>query len=760
MTPVSPAPASGLARLRSTIRRCLFSLLILFAGVSVSEVLRAQPLPFAERNSPESDPSLQTEGDWVDNRWNRTDVGPFLASNLSVPGRQIIKGLSIRIGANYEGTVCFDTLQCAFYSGWSGGFLEFAPARFGLINPPRIKGKITFSIPSGIRWNSERIRYSGLRVHGERVVLEYALDSVRVLDAPWLEVRDGLHVFTRTIEIGPRPEDISFTIPQDGESVSIFSFPGMARAIVSKGGHNALAIAVLGEGIEISNDTKALRVRIPAAAQSLRCKMFIWSGEETQVSKFSGIVDEFGELESLTELIQPGPPRWLPDSRTAGRRGSDGAPFAVDTLAVPYENPWNALMFLSGIGFGPAGEAYVCTIHGDVWRVTGIDDELGDLRWKRFATGLFQPLGLQVRDGEVFVLGRDQITRLHDFNSDGEADFYENFCNLIDSKSGHSYVTGLEKDDSGNFYFVDPSGAHRVSSDGLRLQTLASGFRNPNGMGVSPNGTMITVAPQQGEWTPSSEICEIRDGGFYGYGGPKITEARPLGYDSPLCWIPHRVDNSSGSQVWVPPHFWGSLGGNMLHLLWGRCGLMLVLRDRADGVAQGAVVPLPVRFLSGPQRGVFHPIDGRLYVAGSTGWQTSAIRDGSLQRVRLTGKPVFLPIRWHAYRNGLAVTFTQPLDRATVEDSDSYAVHQWNYRYARQYGSKDWSVANPDSEGRDELLVKSARLLEDGSTLFLEIPGLSPVMQLEIKYNIDSADGTPLRDQMWLTLNRIDTNEK
>jgi len=198
----------------------------------------------------------------------------------------------------------------------------------------------------------------------------------------------------------------------------------------------------------------------------------------------------------------------------------------------------------------------------------------------------------------------------------------------------------------------------------------------------------------------------------------------------------------------------------MLHLLWGRCGLMLVLRDRAGGVAQGAVVPLPVRFLSGPQRGVFNPVDGHLYVAGSTGWQTSAIRDGSLQRVRLTGKPVFLPNRWHAYRNGLTVTFTQPLDRATVEDLDSYAVHQWNYRYARQYGSKDWSVANPDSEGRDELLVKSARLLEDGSTLFLEIPGLRPVMQLEIKYNIDSADGAPLRDQMWLTLNRIDTNEK
>ena len=36
------------------------------------------------------------------------------------------------------------------------------------------------------------------------------------------------------------------------------------------------------------------------------------------------------------------------------------------------------------------------------------------------------------------------------------------------------------------------------------LETLASGFRNPNGLGTSPDGKIITIAPQQGEWTPAS----------------------------------------------------------------------------------------------------------------------------------------------------------------------------------------------------------------------------------------------------------------
>jgi hypothetical protein len=32
-------------------------------------------------------PESQQESDWVDARWNQTDVGPFLASNLSLPAR-------------------------------------------------------------------------------------------------------------------------------------------------------------------------------------------------------------------------------------------------------------------------------------------------------------------------------------------------------------------------------------------------------------------------------------------------------------------------------------------------------------------------------------------------------------------------------------------------------------------------------------------------------------------------------------------------
>ena len=81
-------------------------------------------------------------------------------------------------------------------------------------------------------------------------------------------------------------------------------------------------------------------------------------------------------------------------------------------------------------------------------------------------------------------------------------------------------------------------------------------------------------------------------------------------------------------------------------------------------------------------------------------------------------------------------------------------MKQWNYRYAEAYGSKDWSVANPQKEGRDTVTVKSALLQPDGRTVFLELDSVKPVMQMEVKWNLDTVSDRTLRSQMWLTVNR------
>ncbi|MBL9175486.1 MAG: hypothetical protein JNL10_18230 [Verrucomicrobiales bacterium] len=748
---------------------------------SLAPVAPSHPVVGARRGTGEPpasgrEPGTQAENDWVDNRWQETDIGPFLASNLRLSsGPALAKGLTVKVGDAGDAAMAYDTATASLRAAWTGGFLKLDPARFGLIGMPRPAAESQLLLPATPAWGRSEIRMRGWWTHDRRTVLEYTVDGVKVREMPWADPTPVGAVFFRDFAFGPRTRALALTVASNAPAgisptIATDSSQGVATDGTRTGRETtrhlwirdgvAQVTTVLGRVDPVGVTLAGFQVDIPAGAAETLLGVAMWTGPERDLAAYLEWEKRHFELFPVAPSARAGAAKWA-ELRTTGQRGADTDFLAVDTLTLPYDNPWKALLFASGVDLAPEGAAYVCTIHGDVWRVTGIDDALRELRWKRFATGLFQPLGLKVRDGEVFVLGRDRITRLRDTNGDGEADFHESFFDgIATSTGGHDYVTCLETDSSGNFYYVDPAGVHRVSADGRSMETLATGFRNPNGMGVSPDGRVVTVAPQQGTWTPSSFIAETHPGGYYGYGGPKVTPTRPLGYDTPLCWIPHSVDNSSGSQVWVPAGHWDALGGQMLHLLWGRCGMMLALRDTGGGGAgpalQGAVVPLPVKFLSGPNRGSFHPKDGSLFVAGSTGWQTSAVKDGSLQRVRFTGKRMALPVGFRVRSGGLEVTFSIPVDRATAEDPGSYGFKQWNYRYAEAYGSKDWSVANPDREGRDEVAVKSVRLQPDGRTVSVEIPGLQPVMQWELRYNVDAADhGRPLRGSVWGTINAI-----
>src|SRR5207302_9422246 len=142
------------------------------------------------------------------------------------------------------------------------------------------------------------------------------------------------------------------------------------------------------------------------------------------------------------------------------------------------------------------------------------------LAWQRFATGLYQPLGLKVVDGKIHVIERGQLTRLHDTNGDGEADFYENVSSDWHNGGGeHSYDTCLETDPQGNFYFFKtgdpqtPTGGCllRVAKDGGKLEVFATGFRHPIGLWVGRDGT-ITGADRDGTGMPAPRIGQSRQG--------------------------------------------------------------------------------------------------------------------------------------------------------------------------------------------------------------------------------------------------------
>ena len=121
--------------------------------------------------------------------------------------------------------------------------------------------------------------------------------------------------------------------------------------------------------------------------------------------------------------------------------------------------------------------------------------------------------------------------------------------------------------------------------------------------------------------------------------------------------------------------------------------------------------------------------------------------------MRYTGKKLALPVALHARAGGLLVEFSEPLDRATAEDVGSYAIERWNYRYAASYGSKDWSVADPAKQAHDEVELKSAKLQPDGRSVFLSIPTIAPVMQMALKFSLNTADGAAFTGDVYHTIN-------
>lgn len=451
----------------------------------------------------------------------------------------------------------------------------------------------------------------------------------------------------------------------------------------------------------------------------------------------------------LEQLTRGGPPQWPQEFVLPGQPGTGPGAYVVDRLPPPFDNPWRVPLFFSGHDFLPDGTAFACTMQGDVWRITGLDAGLRRVTWRRFASGLNQPLGLKVLAGRVHVLGRDQLTRLHDLNADGEADFYECVSHAYTtSPAGHDFICGLESDGRGNFFTASGNqGLLRVADNGVDVEVLASGFRNPDGLGLLPDGS-LTVPCSEGEWTPASQICLVRPtprgsefpAPHFGYPGPRRGE-RPTW---PLVYLPRGLDNSAGGQVAIGSDRWGPVQGLAVHLSFGAASQFLLLRDEVRGQPQGAIVPLPGEFSSGAHRGRFAPHDGQLYVTGMAGWGAYNTQVGCFERVRYTGQPVCLPRGLHVHQNGVLVEFTQAVDPARAQVAAAQFAQAWNYRYGSGYGSEEYSPSHRGTIGHDHWPVTQAVVLPDGKRVFYEIPDLQPVGQLHLALQVDAGPAVEL----------------
>jgi glucose/arabinose dehydrogenase len=715
---------------------------------------------------------------------------PFQTACISAhfPGTNntAMKGIAIRLG--HGAHVLFDTDLLRMAAGWTGGFITTRGVAFDGSHgahpaiageqqwgtrplPGWVSGDQPFADPRPEPFGAlppAWCRWDGLYLHGDRVVLSYTVAGTKIFEEPSSATNARPPAFVRTFRIESPKLPLAMMVCEvegatgrlDGATALLETTNAVTAA--------ALVGAPAGAQLAIAAGPRIV-LKLAPGAPAATFQLVVWAGPKAEAPKFAGFL---GGEPKLCDFAQGGPPHWPQGVVTNGTRGFSATPdgaYEVDQLTPPWDNPWRRRVRLGAFDFFADGtRAAVCTWDGDIWVVSGIDDALGTLTWRRFASGLYETLGLKIVNDVIYTSGRDQVTRFHDLNGDGEADFYENFNNQITSTEGfHEYVFDLQTDPAGNFYFSKagpwrPGGrgfqyvsAHagcllKLPPDGRQLEIVATGLRTPNGIGVGPKGE-LTTGDNEGTWVPATPINWIKPGGWYGVLDTAHREPIPE-FRPPLCWLSHTgpdaFDNSAGGQVWVTSDKWGPFAGELLHLSYGKCRLFLVFKEEIAGVLQGGAVRWPLKFTSSTMRGRFNPRDGQLYLCGLGGWQTDTVREGGLDRVRYTGKPVYSLRALNVTKTGVRLTFTQPLDPAAATDVQNYSVKRWNYRRTQEYGSPEFSVANPDQKGRDPVDVKSAHLSPDGLAVTLELADLKPVMQQAITFNLKARDGTPLRQDL------------
>ena len=769
-----------------------------------------------------------------DTQWGKMNYGSFLTASVKVAGpgkdNNANKGVAVHLGTKEKpATICFDTDLLRMAGGWSGGFIELLGTPFDGSHGswPKAKGTPIFGTKPGPGWAkgddlkdprsepfgplpADWVKYKGLYRSGEHVVFSYTVGGTAVLEMPSATEVEDHTVLTRTFNIAPTKESLILVVGDregDETPTPARETPAEASQVVEFGGLKDQTIvanavgAPKGSTWKITDDGRVL-LQIAASALPVALKVSVTRVPMDQVASIAKGITGSAGVADLAKFTKGGPAMWTETVETKGKLGEGDGPYVVDTLTAPEQNPYNSWMRFGGMDFFKGGaKAALSTWSGDVWVVSGIDEKLEKLTWKRFATGLFQPLGLKIVDDKIYVLARDGISRLDDLDGDGEADFYAAFNQDMAVTTGfHEFAMDLQTDPEGNFYFAKAapvkgggrgfdyiaanSGAlMKVSKDGKTLTNYATGLRAPNGIGIGPDG-QVTSGDNEGTWMPKCRLNWIQPGDFLGVVDTAHTELKPSMYDEPICWFPKDVDNSSGGQAWVTSGKWGPFQGRLLHTSYGTCSLYLALVDQQDGHIQGGVVRFPVNFLTGIMRPKFNDHDGQLYVAGLRGWQTSAAADAAFQRVRYTGKPANMVTGLKVRKGGLDITFTDPVDPDDASDAESFDIEQWNYLWCSEYGSDDYSAAAEDyqakvqelnklrqdrakngkeietltksfAKGHDEVKVKAAKLSADGKTVSLEIPDLKPVMQMKIRARLQSADGKRVPVEIYNTINYI-----
>lgn len=585
----------------------------------------------------------------------------------------------------------------------------------------------------------EQGRFQAIRMVSETAVMEYTVRGAQVRE--WITSGAAQPTAVeRHIEVAASNQTLWLIVGSKRPDISV---------ALCKGSNPAATLETIQRGSETVLAVKVAPHTAPAA-------LCVAVGDSATAA-LSG-----------TRIIPRDQPiaRWPEEVTTRVTKSTAKDAFVVDDFELPTKNKWRRNVRLGDVQFFKDGTAATVTLDGDVWLIHGLGDPKAPVRWKRFTSGLHEPLSLAIRDNQIYVFDRNGIWRLRDTNGDSEADVHALFSNAFAQTADmREFPSEIRVAPKGELIIAKGGqeattiGKHngsvlRVSSDGRTSTVLGYGFRQPN-LGVNIRTGLVTASDQQGHYIPSTPLHIVRDKQFYGFLSDKLPrEVYPAPIAEPVTWIPHAVNASAMSQVWLFDARMGPLNDNMVHIGFNNPELFRVLLNERGKRLQASLVSITRAFEFPPMHGSVSPVDGQLYIAGFQvlGWGTTSTRLAGLGRVRYTGAPFSIPKEVAALDKGILIRFDVPLDRTKAVDPDSYTITGWNYQRTYRYGSPQ--LKGDGNIGIDRLAPSSAYVSKDGKNVFIGVPELATIkrpMQMRVGWSLKRSDGVAFEDNASFT---------
>lgn len=578
-------------------------------------------------------------------------------------------------------------------------------------------------------------RWQGISLRGDQVVLSYRVGT--------REIRETNRALTpglieRVISISPGNETVAIHL--DAASGKITASGAAQSVILGSGDLPHFLIRGSGKFSALANATRGTFLSIPASREPAAF----------QILRSRAPIANPPRPAPIIETTTPVFPEKIESTGPAAEKNT--SPIATRPIKLPFPNPWNRAIRPTDIAFLSSGDALLTTLDGDVWRITSIETPAAT--WSRAAFGIFEPMSITVNaKDEVFVLGRDQITRLEDTDGDG---FFDNYHCASDAfrQTLHTrdYATSLELLPDGSFVIgraglvddkphpfnentADRGSILKISPDGTTVTALADGLRVPY-IGLRSDGAVFS-SDQQGNFIPSSPVHLISgDTPYLGYEPSDFRKIKQPA--APLLWFPYQVNRSGSSFATLPARSFPSLGDRFAHLSWS--GRIFITETPADG--QPFAWKLPADFDFPILGAATQPTTGKFFATGIgiSGYKPTTAREIGL--VEISEKnTIVTPVSLDVLADRVTVSFRDPLSPGLSLITPRPQLDLWNIQRTGKYGSGHFRWDG--KPGEHAVPVGELEISADRKTIAFAVPPVfrSDILRLKLHLT-DTVSGT------------------